>query len=1375
MPDMRVPFSLLTGLAFCLCTGVLADPPYYVRKDTWQDTLLASREALVKHEAEEASRPKPADDSGLQFGAWYQVGPFVAKKDAFAEVFPPEKKIDLAERYNDGKLKWAKHSEYADGIVQMLSAPSQAATYLYRVLTAAKPDTLTGYFGSDDGLTVWLNEEKIIANDVPRGPGPNQDAASLKLKQGENKLLLKISNHTGGHGFYFSTSDKPVQVDPKAQARGELWNLVRRDFAGEEARQQMAWEAEDALWSDDWQAGDFGALAKRYADRARIAPLAEEARRLLPAAKDSHGLKGVQVVYHRARRLDQVAARLADVNADALRRAVSDLTDTFADKYVHGPEYLTRLGALENQRTEILAAARGGDDAAVGRAEKLAAGLEKLRLEALLANPLLSFDKLLVVKRGAGNLGLPANWQGNSSLGKAGYDNELAVFSVLHPDAPLQTVFRPDGGKFVGDLDLHFNADKLLFSMPGDNGSWHVFEVGVDGQGLRQVSVGDQNDVDCFDPCYLPNGRIAFCSTACYQGVPCVGGSDAVSLLYDMDANGKDVRQLTFDQDHSWDPFVLNNGKVLYGRWEYSDTPHYFSRLLMSMNPDGTEQTNYYGSNSYWPNSLFYPRPVPNDPTKFVGIVSGHHGVRRMGELVLFDPALGRHEASGAVQQIPGYGKPVEPIIRDQLVDASWPKFLHPWPLSDKYFLASCQRTPDSPWGLYLVDVFDNMVPLRFERGYALLEPTPLQTRTQPPVIMDKVKPGQKDALVYVEDLYTGPGLKGVPKGSVKALRVFAFHFAYRNMGGHINVGIDGPWDVRRILGTVPVKEDGSALFRVPAKTPIAVQPLDAEGKAMQVMRSWMTAMPGETLSCVGCHESQNSVPHVRKASAALGDPVDITPWYGPARGFSFEREVQPVLDKYCVSCHVAAAKGVAAAAKAADGTVLPDLRGKQDRPDYKGAFTPSYEALHRYVRRPGPESDYHLLPPMEYHADTSELVQMLQKGHHGVALDHEAWDRLITWIDLNVPCLGAWHEERPIPNQGDERRRALTKLYANQEEDPEAVPEVKVTLEEATIGPIRLIGPIGPIGPIRLIRPIGPIKTGEDSATRVSAAASSTAREHAPTRAVELGNGLSLELALVPAGEFVMGDPDGCPDEQPLTRVRFDKPFWMGKVEVTNEQYALFDPAHDSRYISQTNKDQSTRGWPVNGPKQPVVRISWQQAMAFCRWLSEKTGQRFTLPTEAQWEYACRAGSATSLSYGDLDTDFSPFANLADASLRQYARANSPDWAPKDARFNDGGFVTRDVGSYRPNAWELHDMHGNAAEWTDTSYASYPSYPTHGQGGNATSRRVVRGGSWFDRPARCRSAFRLSYPAWEGVYNVGFRVVCESADATVEVARKPE
>ena len=221
------------------------------------------------------------------------------------------------------------------------------------------------------------------------------------------------------------------------------------------------------------------------------------------------------------------------------------------------------------------------------------------------------------------------------------------------------------------------------------------------------------------------------------------------------------------------------------------------------------------------------------------------------------------------MQRIPGYGRKVEPVISDGLTLASWPKFLHPYPLSGRFFLVSCKPTPHSPWGIYLVDVFDNIVPLLQLPDYALFEPIPLRPTPAPPVIPDKVDPQRKDAVVFMPDIYAGDGLKGVPRGTVKALRLFTYHFAYQGMGGLLGVvGVDGPWDIKRVLGTVPVNADGSAKFRVPANTPISLQPLDAEGKAMQLMRSWMTAMPGEAVQCAGCHETQNSAPRSRQAAA---------------------------------------------------------------------------------------------------------------------------------------------------------------------------------------------------------------------------------------------------------------------------------------------------------------------------------------------------------------------------------------------------------------------------------------------------------------------------------------------------------------------------
>ncbi|MCX5684883.1 MAG: formylglycine-generating enzyme family protein, partial [Planctomycetota bacterium] len=340
--------------------------------------------------------------------------------------------------------------------------------------------------------------------------------------------------------------------------------------------------------------------------------------------------------------------------------------------------------------------------------------------------------------------------------------------------------------------------------------------------------------------------------------------------------------------------------------------------------------------------------------------------------MVILDSAKGRHEADGVVQRIGDRGKKVEPVIEDGLVMEWWPRFAWPHPLAEpetnrgtgKYFLVNCQPDQWSPWGVYLVDTFDNLTPL-LVGNYA--EPIALRPRPTPPVVPTRVDPARKDALVYMVDVYKGGGIKGFPQGSVKALRIGAHEYRFGGNGDTYAATYEGGWDVKRILGTVPVEADGSAFFRVPANTPIFVQPLDADGKSLQVMRSWFSAMPGEVLSCVGCHEKQSDAPPPYGGSLAAGRaPSEIKPWYGPARGFGFDREVQPVLDHRCAGCHDGK--------PLADGKQKPDFRAKSLRPDAKGNYSPAYMALAPYVRRAGYESDYHLPVPSEFHANTSSL-----------------------------------------------------------------------------------------------------------------------------------------------------------------------------------------------------------------------------------------------------------------------------------------------------------------------------------------------------------------------------------------------------------------
>jgi hypothetical protein len=447
-------------------------------------------------------------------------------------------------------------------------------------------------------------------------------------------------------------------------------------------------------------------------------------------------------------------------------------------------------------------------------------------------------------------------------------------------------------------------------------------------------------------------------------------------------------------------------------------------------------------------------------------------------------------------------------------------------------------------------------------------------------------------------------------------------------------------------------------------------------------MRSWFVAMPGETLSCVGCHEKLTDTPPTNEAVAMRKRLQKIEPWHGPARGFSFDREVQPVLDKYCVGCHND---------QPYNGQKLSDLRQ-----DNVQTFSRAYKTLQQHVRRPGPESDYHMFPTAEYHADSSPLIQMLHKGHHGVKLDREAYERLYAWIDLNVPYYGTWGEFREIPRGQRQRRAELRGLYAGIDVDYEEIPE----LSQTTIKPI-VPPPPPPVKAVNVECPDWPFddnearrRQGED-------------RERTITLDTVDGKQLPITLVRIPAGEFVMGDAAGFADETPPCRVRIERPFWVSKQIITNEQFNLFDPEHDSRYLDRGGKDHSNRGTPLNQPGQPVIRVSWERAMAFCDWLSEQTGRCYSLPTEAQWEFTCRAG----------------------------APANQ-------------------VG--RGRVWGVDSMPTSVAEWTRSTYRAYPCLPSDGRdNGSLDGRKVVRGAKGIGLASDRRDTYRLSYH-WSNCLQAG-------------------
>jgi formylglycine-generating enzyme required for sulfatase activity len=1348
----------------CRAAGAREGDPFYLKQDTWHTTLIASLEKIAASGLEDAL---PAFESETLRGSNAPVRVSVPLKGA-SELYlflsgSPDNRFAVGDWANATVVK-------TNGGEEVVSESKN-----FRVLR--------GRHELDLALRAGLYQKMSIGGRMfPKGFCVQGDSVlyiPLDADAQRFEAWIGVDDWSGTNG-----SVRFSVTGARTAARKRLFETLARDFSSGGDRQEMSWEREDRIWEEERRPGDWTGLAKRYAGACwRVGPLKEGATRIAAAARTKAEMEAVRKLYLTSRQLAGDVEAVRSFDFTALSSALQDLEKTFPGKFP--PGYLKSLAVLESRVRKSLSGFKASRLADFELVSQLYSRLEALKRESLLANPLLEADRLLVVKRkpigdprrsdwdgfGFGEfLGLPrqSSWNNGTMPNVDKWTNEIAVLSPVRSNGAFTTIYRPESPRLVTDVDLHWNAEKLLFSMPDQQKNWQVCELRSDGSGFRQLTPSEHPDVHNYDGTYLPNGEILFLSTAPLQGVPC-NASVIVGMMYKMGPNGERIRQLTFEQDHDYTPCVMNNGRVLYLRWDYTDTPHIWNRVLMSMNPDGTGQMEYYGANSYWPNAVFFARPIPKHESKFVGIVTGHHE-GRVGDLFVFDPAKGRQELKGVVQRIPRKGPPVQAKIEDKLTEHNWPKFLHPWPLNENYFLVSCKPSPDSLWGIYLVDVFDNAVLIKEEEGFALLEPIPLSARPKPPVIQDRTRPADKDALVYMEDVYSGPGVRGIPRGTIKALRLFTYHFGYQTLAGiDHRVGADGPWEAKRVLGTVPVEDDGSALFTVPAKTPISFQPLDREGKAVALMRSWMTAMPGESVACIGCHDRQSSAPPSANFRLALTRPPSkAVPSLGPSHGFSFVHDVQPVLDKYCVGCH--------AGEKRVEGKPQPDLRrdqggyivykggeidgkfirgSKQDLLGKYGAvFEPSYVALRQYVRVGKLESDLHLLPPMEFHADTSELVQMLQRGHHNVKLDAEAWDRIITWIDLNAPCHGRWSDVTRIPGNQCARRLELRKLYGGILDNFEEMPEIETDYDLPT--------PIIPVEPELKCEPVSvpgwPLS--HETARRAQASTGTVARS------IDLGGGVKIDLVRVPAGEFVMGSIEGEINERPAAAVKVPKTFWIAKCEISNEQYARFDPAHESRFEHRTSWifSEEYLGWRLDRPRQPVVRVSCNEAEAFCRWLSAKLGEKVSLPTEAQWEYACRAGTDSPLWYGGLDSDFSEYANLGDASLRRLAdegwRPKSPDLVPKESRYNDRNLVTADCASYKPNAWGLFDMHGNAAEWTSTAYRPYPySFGDGREEPGPEEKRVVRGGSWRDRPKYSRSGSRLAYPPYQKVFNVGFRI----------------
>lgn len=1071
-------------------------------------------------------------------------------------------------------------------------------------------------------------------------------------------------------------------------------------------------------------------------------------------------ITGYQKLHKQVQRMLLLQSELKWLNMEAIRLAYEDM------KRIEGfdaVKYLPILTELEQQVKQGFGNIYSGDEAVLANAEKAVANKRAI----LLANPLLNGDKILTVRYQLGNrdrramapeLGTQSNnWSNQESARRKGFNADIVELSNLRDEVQIRTIYKPDNTSSIADLKLHWDGDRAMFTQTMSDNRWNVFEVKLNNGDCKKLIDNPEPDLEFYDGTYLPDGRIIANSNIGYQGVPCVNGSDPVGNMVLYTPQSKNLRRLTFDQDANWNPVIMNNGRVMYTRWEYTDLTHYYTRIVMNMNPDGTEQKALYGSGSMFPNSTFDVQPLPGYASAFVGIISGHHGVARSGRLILFDPAKARKGAAGMLQEIPHRNRPIVEEVKDRLVDGVWPQFIKPSPLNDTYFLVAAKLDKNDLWGIYLVDKFDNVTCLHKMEGEGYISPIAVRKTVTPPAIPDRVKLDDKQATVFIQDIYEGEGLKGIPRGTVKSLRLHAYEYAYvQTQSDHNWHGIQSGWDIKRMLGTVPVEEDGSVIFKIPANTPVSIQPLDKDGVAVQWMRSWLTGQPGEIVSCVGCHEDQNQIVIPKRVIASQKAPHALTPPEGGTRSFTFDLEVQPILDRACIACHSGEGKAF-------------DLRG--GKKDGRGYGT-SYLNLHPYVHRQGGEGDMVVLYPYEYHPNTSELVRLLKKGHYNVQLTDAEWRKIYNWIDYNAPDKGYFNANvlKSFPYQGYdqiERRKQLTDKYAG----GAGVDWKKEIADYAA--QLKNKGEIKPVMP-KKVSPVKEkvlkVKGWPFAPDRVK---EMLADEKETVKVLEIAPGVQMTFVRIPAGEFVMGSYHGEPDTYPTTKVKIDKAFWMGELEVTNQQYNTIFPQHDSRYVDQQWKDHVVPGYPANKPEQPVIRVSYNDAMEYCKILSQKTGLNITLPTEAQWEWACRGGSDEDFWFGNLNADFGKKDNLADVTTNKFAVSGvdpqpmSPEspwykyytFLPKAANVDDGSLVQVGGKKYEANPFGLYCMHGNVAEWTRSDYVPYP-YKENPK--KVSEYKVVRGGSYIERPKYSTAYSRKGFYPYQCVFNVGFRVIIE-------------
>ena len=535
---------------------------------------------------------------------------------------------------------------------------------------------------------------------------------------------------------------------------------------------------------------------------------------------------------------------------------------------------------------------------------------------------------------------------------------------------------------------------------------------------IAQLTDGEYDD---FDPCPLPDGGIAFMSTRRGGFTRCNNPWEPVQVytLHRMDADGGHIRTLSYHETNEWHPRVLNDGRIIYARWDYVDRSAANFHGLWVTNPDGTNAAILFGNYTRRINACYEPQPIPGS-NRIVFVAGAHHACVG-GSLVILDPARASLDPKTGEDRLDAV-EILTPQVCFPEADG-WPDsyFHSPFPLSENYFLVSFGYGPipgmssggqRDTTGIYYLDRFGNLELLYRDRRWACMYPVLLAPRPKPPVVQSVLQSDLGDeGEFFLADVQRS--LLPLPADRpIRSLRIFRVLPKTTPTANEPRIGYANAEAARVLLGTVPVEADGSAYFRAPARAPLYFQAVDADGRAVQSMRSTVYLQPGERRGCVGCHEPVAAAPVPRDTVAMTRPPSSIRPGPDGTSPFGYPRLVQPVLDRHCVACH--------------DGT-----RGEKKSDlvltgEPAAPFTRSYTSLRPFVRwhEWGKESiDLNVTRPGRCGADVSRLLAVLADATHApaVTLPPEDRERLIVWLDGNAPFYGRYDEAaREAQRHGD-------------------------------------------------------------------------------------------------------------------------------------------------------------------------------------------------------------------------------------------------------------------------------------------------------------------------------------------------------------------